>query len=547
MRMSRRAPRLAALVAAGALVLTACSSGSDDPDGSTSDGGTTGAAVVTANGTEPQNPLVPSNTNEVGGGKIVDLLFAGLVSYDADGAPHNEVAESIESDDNVTWTVTLEDGWTFTNGEPVDARSFVDAWNYGALLSNGHLSSYFFEPIVGYSQDEDSELTGLTVVDDLTFTVTLTSPLADWPLRMGYSAYFPLPQAAYDDMDAFGDAPIGNGQYMLGGDGWVHNVGVDLVPNPDYAGPRVPQNDGVSIRFYEQVDAAYNDLLADQLDVLDQIPDTAFATFEDELGGRAVNQPAALNSTFTIRENLPHFSGEEGRLRRAAISMAIDRDEITRTIFDGTRTPAVDFTSPAVDGWSDSVPGNEVLQFDADRAVELWAEADAIAPWEGVFTLAYNADGGHQVWVDALTNGLRNVLGIEAEGQPFATFAEARTEITAAARGEESTLTGASRSGWQADYPGLYNFLGPIYATGAGSNDGAYANPEFDALLAQASSAESLDEANALFEQAQAVLLQDLPAIPLWYQNAVGGYSTLVDDVRFGWNQVPLLYQVTKS
>lgn len=335
---------------------------------------------VRANGTEPQNPLVPTNTNEVGGGRIIDALFQGLVSYDESGAPVNELAESIESDDQQTWTIKIKGGTTFTNGEAVTAKSFVDAWNYGALLSNAQLSSYFFEGIEGYSADADSPLTGLAVVDDTTFTVKLNQPEADFPLRLGYSAYLPLPSAAYADMAAFGEAPIGNGPYMMDG-AWRHNEAVDLVVNPDYSGPRTPANTGVSFVFYDSFDSAYNDLLANNLDVFDGIPDSAFGTFQDDLGDRAVNQPAAVFQSFTIAQNLEHFEGEEGKLRRQAISMAIDREAITDTIFEGTRTPAADFTSPVIDGWSDTLAGVDALVYNPEKAKELWAQADEISQW----------------------------------------------------------------------------------------------------------------------------------------------------------------------
>ena len=127
---------------------------------------------MTVNGSEPQNPLIPTNTTETGGGKIVTSLFAGLVSYTADGEIENDVAESIESDDSQHWTVKLKEGQKFTDGSDVTANSFVDAWNYGALFSNAQGSSYFFDNIEGFSYEEDSELTGLKVVDDLTCLVS---------------------------------------------------------------------------------------------------------------------------------------------------------------------------------------------------------------------------------------------------------------------------------------------------------------------------------------------------------------------------------------
>jgi len=532
-----------ALVGVGGLVLAGCSSsgGTDDATEEPTSGSST--AIITTNGSEPENPLLPADTNEVGGGKILDAIFAGLVYYDGDGASVNDMAESITVDDEDTLTVKLKEGETFTDGEEVTADNFTEAWNYGAQLSNAQQNQSWFSDIVGFSADADSELTGLTVEDDYTFTIDLSSPVAaDFALRLGYSAYYPLPDVAFEDPEAFGESPIGNGPYKLAADdAWQHDVQIDLVKNEDYTGGRAAQNGGLTIVFYATQDAAYADLLAGNVDVIDGVPPTALATFESDLGDRAVNQAAAVFQSFTIAQNLPHFSGEEGKLRRQAISHAINREEITETIFSGTRTPASDFTSPVIAGWSDSVEGSEVLAFDADKAAELWAEADAISPWSGSFQIAYNSDGGHQPWVDAVTNSIKNTLGIDASGAPFVDFASLRSQVN------DRTITTAFRTGWQADYPGLYNFLAPIYATGAGSNDGDYTNTEFDALLAEGASADSLDAANEKYVAAQEILFQDLPAIPLWYSNVTGGYAETVDNVTFGWNSVPLYNEITKS
>lgn len=537
MKIKRLGVAAIALAVAGALTLSGCTTGGASP----TDGGSS-TAIISTNGSEPQNPLVPTNTNETGGGKILDAIFAGLVYYEADGTPVNDMAESIETDDAQHYTIKIKPDQKFTNGEPVDANSFVDAWNYGALLSNEQLSSYFFESIEGFSYDEDSELTGLKVVDDLTFEVTLKQPESDFPLRLGYSAFFPLPASAFDDIAAFGENPVGNGPYMLDGEGaWKHNEKIDLVVNPDYDGPRKAQNGGLSIIFYATQDASYADLQGGNVDVLDQIPPSALGSYEDEFGDRSVNQAAAIFQSFTIPARLPHFDGEEGELRRAAISKAIDRAEITDVIFEGAATPAHDFTSPVIDGYSEDIPGSEVLDFDADEAKKLWAEADAIAPWSGSFQIGYNADGGHQAWVDAVANQLKNNLGIDASGAPYPTFAEFRTAIT------DRTIQTAFRTGWQADYPALFNFLGPIYGTDAGSNDGDYSSPEFDALLKEGLAETDLDAANEKFQQAQEILFKDLPAIPLWYRTVNGAWGENVENVEYGWNSVPLYHQITKS
>ena len=336
--------------------------------------------IVRANDTEPQNPLVPSNTNEVGGGRVVDLLFAGLVAYEADGSVKNEVAESIETSDNQSFTVKLKDGWTFSDGTPVTSDSFIKAWNYGALASNTQLSNYFYELIEGYSDEKDSELSGLKKVDDLTFTIKLTAPASDFKLRLGYSAFYPLPESAYEDMAAFGQKPIGNGPYTL--TSWEHDSQIELAANPSYQGVRPAKNKGITFTIYTDYDSAYNDLLADTLDVLDAIPDSALSSFKDELGERAINQPGAVIQCFAIDVNTEHWKmDDEGRARRAALSRAIDRKQICDTLYYETRTPASDFTSPVIAGWKDKVTGNEVLQFDEAEAKSLWDKAEAISSY----------------------------------------------------------------------------------------------------------------------------------------------------------------------
>lgn len=574
MRRTRISVSAVALMAAAALTLSACGSstestdtknddptnsqeqpgdddgdaGDNDGDAGDDDGGTSEPSgdvtdeVIRVNGNEPENKLLPSNTNEVGGGKILDAIFAGLAYYDGEGSLQLESAESIDVDADDQLTVKIKPDLTFTNGEPVDADSFITAWQYGALTSNAQLNQFWWEDIEGYNDEEDSELTGLQKVDDLTFTIKLTSPIAaDFAQRLGYSAFYPMPASAWDDLDAYGEAPIGNGPYKLASDdAWDHDRQIDLVKNEEYQGGRTVHNGGLTIVFYSSQEAAYADLISGEVDVIDGIPPAELETFEDDLGDRAVNQPAAIFQSFTIPQDAPHFSGEEGVLRRQAISLSIDRAEITDVVFSGSAEPAKDFTSPVVDGFNDSLPGSEVLGFDPDKAKELWAEADAISPWEGTFEIGFNADGGHQEWVDAVTNSIKNALGIDAASKAYADFATLRGEVN------DRTIDVAFRTGWQADYPSQYNFLQPLYGTNAGANDGDYSNADFDALLASGASAADPADSLADYAKAQEILLQELPAIPLWYSNVRGGIAEGVSNVVFGWNSVPLYYDITK-
>lgn len=513
-------------------------------------GGVLSPDLVVVNGGEPPNPLVPTGTNDSQGGRILDRLFAGLMSYDAAGNPAPEVAQSIESGDNVNYRIVLKPGWRFTDGSPVTAHSFVDAWNYGALSTNAQLQQSFFSPIDGYDalaagQPQQTTMTGLHVVNDLEFTVRLKAPTVDFKLRLGHSAFYPLPQAAFRDMAAFGRHPIGNGPYQLAGgpDGpaWEHNVRIDLRPNPDYHGNRKPRNKGLRFEFYANLDTAYADLLSGNLDVLDTIPPSALPVYRRDLGERVTAGPAAINQSLDTPLRLPHFGGEEGRLRRLALSAAINRAQICRQIFADTRSPARDFTARSLPGFDPNIAGSDALDFDPDRARRLWAQADAISAWSGSYPIAYNADAGHQDWVDAVANGIKNVLGIDALGAPQPTFAGFRTQIT------NRSIGSAFRSGWQGDYPSMIEFLAPLFATGAGSNDVGYSSPRFDAALATAEAAPDLPQAAALANDAQRILFHDMPVVPLWNYISVVGWSGEVSHVTVTWNGLPDYENIVKA
>jgi oligopeptide transport system substrate-binding protein len=135
------------------------------------------------------------------------------------------------------------------------------------------------------------------------------------------------------------------------------------------------------------------------------------------------------------------------------------------------------------------------------------------------------------------------VLGVECEFLPYPTFDEFLD-----AR-DNQAVPGLFRAGWQADYPAMSNFLGPIYSANAlqGSNDGQYQNPEFDAKLREAAGATDQEQAVQLYQEAQEILFRDLPGIPLWYNNATGGFAETVENVQFGWDSAPILHAVTKA
>lgn len=276
------------------------------------------------------------------------------------------------------------------------------------------------------------------------------------------------------------------------------------------------------------------------------IPASSRGSFLTDKSIKAYNMPGGGTLTIAVPENLKHFGqNEEGSLRRQAISMAVDRKLIAKKIFNDTVSPAVDFLAKPINGYSTDIKGNGVLSFNAAKAKELWAKADAISKYDGQLTFAYNADGGAKPIYDAIVNQLKNNLGIDVATNPMPTFQEFRNAVS------ERQIKGAFRTGWQPDYPSAENYLFQLYdsavADGNGSNDGDYKNPKFDDLMTKAYAAQSTDDANKLYQQAQEILLNDLPAIPLYNSNANAVFGKSVKNVEPNWKGVPVFYEITKE
>ncbi|KAA8818997.1 ABC transporter substrate-binding protein [Bifidobacterium rousetti] len=516
--------------------------------------GDTGASaassqVITVNNVEPAASLVPSNTNDMAGWKVVTQLFEGLVTFSDTGKLVYADAESITPNDDASqYTIKLRDGLQFSDGEKITAETYAKSWSFAANAANGQMGAAIFATIKGYDQlqdehgDKNAQLSGLEVVDDTTLKVTLAAPDSSFDYKVGDVAFLPLPSSAYKDIEAFGEKPVGNGPYKF--DSWKHDSEIKLVPNDKYTGPRTVKNGGLTFKLYTNLDSAYADLTAGNLDVLDTIPSSALATYRNEKSIQSFSQAGPGFKSFTIPQNLKHFTGEEGRLRRAAISYAINRDRIVEKVLRGTATVATDFTAPSIAGYSKDLTGADVLSYNTDKAKELWSKADAISPWDGTFRLAYASDSGSKQWVDAIVNSIKNAIGIDAQSYPFPT----QKDFSGAVR--DRTINAAFTQGLQSDYPHPEGYLVQAYdssaADGKGLNNGDYKSAEFDGLIDEAAKQTTIDSAVTYYHQAEETLLKDLPVIPLWYGNVSAGAAQGVKNVQFNYMGVPKYYSVTK-
>jgi len=516
------------------LVATACGGGGAEPQPGTSQAGGQAGGEVTVYGCTPKNALVPGNTNESCGSYVVVPITAKLIRYDVENAsPINDIAESIETSDNKNFTVKLKP-YKFHDGTEVKAKNFVDAWNYTAYGPNGQANSYFFAPVAGYAETQCADadckqapkaktMTGLKVVDDKTFTIKTSEAVSNLPVRLGYNAFAPLPDSFFADPKAYEAKPIGAGPFKLES---KTNTEIVLTKFADYGGDPKPSVAKVTLRIYQDSAAAYADIVANNLDYLDTIPPDQLVgeAFKDDLPDRWLQRESGRFTNVTFSPWDPQMKNVE---LRKALSMAIDRNLIADKVFNGTVSPATGWVSPVVDGYKAGACGDACI-FDAAKAK---AAYDAAGGYKGTLTMTYNADNAiNKAYSEAICNSIKNAVGADCRAVPTVDFATFQKKLDA------KELKGMFRQGWVMDYPSIENFLSPIYSKGAigngGSNYSEYNNPAFEKLLAQAAAAKSSDEANGLYQQAEALLGKDMPTAPLWYPKTTVGFSDKVTNVK---------------
>ncbi len=519
--MPVRTTRWAATAAAVTLALAGCSSGGGDDDGGT-DGGTDGGGGGTVHlGLEQDvDTLLPMDSNVGDNISVLDVVYDGLVRYDPETTePYNYVAESVESDDNKVWTITIKPDLTFQNGEPVDANAFARAWNYAAYGPNAMANNYFFERIEGYDAmqgevDDDGnvvteptaeELSGLAVKDDLTLEVTLTAPFAGFSTMLGYTGFFPIAQACLDDIETCATQPIGNGPFQV--DEWQQGISLTASRWDEYTLDETPAYDTIEWTEYAG-EENWPDFQAGILDVAFPPPaEQAAAAADPSLQERYLESPGAALTylAFPLYKEGPWQDIEV----RKALSMAIDRQGIIDALMPGQRVPADSWVVP--DGVPGGEPGTcEWCSFDPDAAK---AALDAAGGWPDgeTLTIHLGQDETEEALFKAVGDSIQETLGIAYELDP--------TPDYFARRGARD-FDGAFRANWFPDYPLNENYLAPVYASGDeknGNTNFGYYGEEFEAAVAAGDQSASLDEAIGHYQDAEAALAQDFPTAPLFF------------------------------
>ncbi|KAF5995043.1 MULTISPECIES: peptide ABC transporter substrate-binding protein [Streptomyces] len=523
---------IAAVVALGA---TACGGGGGDK-GSNSKAAVDPAGKFSVEVGEPQNPLQPANTMESNGSIVIKSLFSQLVSYDDKGNIVYVNAQSVDTKDNKTYTVKLKSGWKFHDGTPVTATSYVKAWNWAAAPANKQTNSFWFSDIAGYDdvapakgKPKATEMSGLKVVDDNTFTITLSKAIPYYVYKLGYEVFSPLPESFYKDPKAAGEHPIGNGPYKFVS--WSHKKQIEVAKFDGYQGPDKAKNGGVIFKNYTNLETAYEDLKSGNVDVLRQVAPKDLPVYKSDLGSRAVDKAYSAIQTITPAFYTKQWKNINPKVLQG-LSMAIDRATITKTVLQGTREPATGWVAKGVLGYEPNV-GGDVFTYNPTKAKQLIKDGGGVPG--NAMTIQYNADGGHKEWVEAVCNSITNATGVKCSGDSKADF---QADLDAR---DAHAVKSMYRSGWVLDFPMNANFIRDLFGTKSDGNTSGFSNKKIDADIAAADSASSLADSEKKYQDIEKELVNYMPSIPLWYYKVNAGYSDKVTGVEYAQDGDPIL------
>jgi oligopeptide transport system substrate-binding protein len=559
MKTSHRS--LAACTVVLALALAACSDDSGDSgDSSAASDAPAAASTVASDATEPASDatepasdatepatdpagsggsfsvsisepsaLDPALAQEVEGAQVVRLLFTTLTTL----TPELELVPGVATewsvaDDGVTWTFELDPAATFSDGTTVDAGDFVYAIARTADPDLAAPAAYQGYPITGWADVLEAEasgavgdvpVAGVTAVDDDTLQIVTDAPFSLLPMLLTYPVFAPVPSELADDpaaAEAFAEQPIGNGPYVMA-EPWQHNESITVVRNDSFAGP-AGVADEIEFRIYSDLLTAYRDYQAGSLDIVRGLPPEEFQAAKDTYGELFFQTPLAALNYIGLPVGRAPFDNVDFRM---ALSLSIDREALVDRVLQGAVESAGSYVPPQVPGASDTAC--EACVYDLELAQEHFA-ASGVEP--GTTIVLYDIADDGQAVIEFLTNTWADAFGLEIEVRSFE-FAQFLEETAA------DKVEGPFELGWVWDYPSGYSMLQPLFASGSGANNLSYASEEFDALMTQIETSTDPAEVPGLLNEAEQVVLADLPMLPLSF-----GRETTVHAERISGLQV---------
>ena len=500
--------------------------------------------LLAALGTQAENVLHRSNDDEpstldpqLAQGMpemhILRDMFLGLVDEAPDASLIAGAAERWEiSKDGLTYTFHLRDG-KWSDGTAVTAQDFVYAWQRALDPAVGSKYAFFLYPIknaktINEGNAEVAAL-GTEAIDARTLKVQLENPTPYFLGMLTNAVAYPVPKAVVEKHQKEWTRPeniVSNGAFTL--QEWQPQARLVLAKAPHYFNADQVSLDKV-IYYPTQPNAALQRYRAGELDFTSDVP-------VEQLKWVRENLPQELHThsqlgVFYYGFNLTKPPFKDNIKLREALTLAVEREPIVKNITGSGEEPAYSFVVPGVDNYGASyrpayadMPREERIA----RAKQLYAEAGYGKDNPLKVELLYNTNENNQKISVAIAAMWKQTLGVKTEliNKEWKTYLSDR----------RSYNTQVFRGSWLGDYNDANTFL-DLFVSGGGSNTVGLADPEFDALIAQAAQTQDMGKRSEILHQAEKRLIDNFSLIPVYYfvskhmvKPYVSGYEANVMD-----------------
>jgi len=435
-------------------------------------------------------------------------IFDGLVekdwTADADFPPIIPALATSwsASPDGKTYTFKLREGVKFHDGTPFNAEAAN--FNFQRMTNPQH--PYYDQQVGSAALGVLKGLKGSKVVDEYTFEVELAEPNAGFIEAVAsLPNYYMESPAAFEKYgkDGIGQHAVGTGPFKLVE--WVRGQRTVMARNDDYWGKK-PYVDSMVYRPIIEPAARAAALKAGEVQIAWDLPVDQVDSFKNDKRFNVYLRGIPATKVIECWQASGPFSDK--RVRKA-VNMAIDRDTLANVILKGTAVPATQLYGIGSASYDKSLPVFE--KYDPEAAKKLLAETSYPDGFNFfIITSPENEPvaGALQAYEFVQANLAEIGVNMDIRVRDNAVFAEAYMKVKA----DDECVT--FDRGYDTDFILDMGYTG----TGCvpdGMNDQCYKNPEVDALLEKAYTAENIDEWRSLHQQAQKLIIDDSGSIPL--------------------------------
>ncbi|AIY79333.1 peptide ABC transporter substrate-binding protein [Clostridium botulinum] len=497
------------------------------------------AQVITYNLNADPKTLDPALSEAVDSATIIVNAFEGLYKLDENNKAIPGIAEKCDvSEDGTVYTFHIRDGVKWSNGEPVTANDFEYSWK--RVLNPATASGYAFQMsyIKGaeaYNQGKGSlEDVGIKAIDDKTLEVTLAAPCSYFLELTAFTCYLPVNkgtvEANKDTWALNAETYVSNGPFKITKYGMKDEI--VLEKNENYYDINNIKLDKLNVKLVTEDTSAWASFKTGDFDMVDVVPTSEI---EGALAdGTGKNFPLlgtgfyVINVSDSVNAIDPNATKvlQDKRVRKA-LNLAIDRPSIIKNILKGGQTPATGFVAQGIknpDGSDFADKKYFKAEGDLEEAKKLLAEA-GYPNGEGFPNLValINPVNPNGDIAQALQDMWKTNLGInvELQSQEWKVFQTTRT-----AKQYEVAF-----HSWVGDYIDPMTFL-DMWESTSGQNCAGYNNPEYDKLIRAAKVEQDQTKRFEMLHQAEDILMEDMPIIPLNYQVKTKGIKDYVKGVN---------------